>query len=171
MNPVVHPAGVLMNAGRVEYSRGDFYFYEEGVSPSVAKVIMQVDDERRAVGAALGYDLTRVDDAFHQAGFGPKGDLWATINGSRMLTQLRAPGTLDSRWLTEDIPYGIAVWTALGARLKVPTPTMRALVDLGSIVMGVDGWSVGRNLSDLGIDDLAGNVPELTRYLQEGKKA
>src|SRR5205823_4805394 len=28
MNPVVHPAGVLLNAGRVEYARGEFYFYE-----------------------------------------------------------------------------------------------------------------------------------------------
>ena len=40
MNPVVHPAGVLMNAGRVEYAHGEFYFYEEGVSPTVANVIM-----------------------------------------------------------------------------------------------------------------------------------
>ncbi|MDP2859752.1 MAG: NAD/NADP octopine/nopaline dehydrogenase family protein [Bacillota bacterium] len=49
-NPVVHPAGVLLNAGRIEYSRGEFYFYEEGVSESVAKVIMQVDAERLAIG-------------------------------------------------------------------------------------------------------------------------
>ena len=91
LNPVIHPAGVLMNAGRVEYSRGDFYFYEEGVSPSVAKVVMEVDRERREIGRVLGYELLPVDEAFHRAGFGPKGDLWATIKGSRMLTQLRAP--------------------------------------------------------------------------------
>ena len=53
MNPVVHPAGVLLNAGRVEYSKGEFYFYEEGVTPSVVKVIGQVDEERRAVARAL----------------------------------------------------------------------------------------------------------------------
>lgn len=168
MNPVVHPAGVLMNAGRVEYSRGDFYFYEEGVTPSVAKVIMQVDEERRAIGKALGYELPRVDDAFHQAGFGPKGDLWATINGSRMLTQLKAPGSLESRWLTEDIPYGITVWSALGASVRVPTPTMHALVDLGSIVMGFDAWSAGRDLSDLGIANLEGEA--LKRFLQTGAR-
>ena len=42
MNPVVHPAGVLMNAGRVEYSKGEFCFYEEGVTPSVAKVVRPI---------------------------------------------------------------------------------------------------------------------------------
>src|SRR5262245_22078648 len=77
MNPVVHPAGVLLNAGRVEYARGDFYFYEEGVTPAVCRLIEAVDRERRAVAAALGLDLLPVAEAFHVAGFGPKGDLWA----------------------------------------------------------------------------------------------
>ncbi|MCC6629093.1 MAG: NAD/NADP octopine/nopaline dehydrogenase family protein, partial [Chloroflexi bacterium] len=38
LNPLMHPAGVLMNAGRIERSRGEFYFYEEGVTPSVVRV-------------------------------------------------------------------------------------------------------------------------------------
>src|SRR5262249_1465353 len=54
MNPVVHPAGVLLNAGRIEYARGDFYFYEEGVTPAVCRLIEAVDRERRAVAAELG---------------------------------------------------------------------------------------------------------------------
>ena len=91
MNPVVHPAGVLMNAGRVEYSRGEFYFYEEGVTPSVAKVIQQVDQERRDVAQGLGYKLPSVNEAFYHAGFGPKGDLWSTVHGSWMLPQTKAP--------------------------------------------------------------------------------
>ena len=151
VNPVVHPAGVLMNAGRVEYSRGEFYFYEEGVSPSVADVIMRVDRERRDIGTALSYELLPANEAFHRAGFGPKGDLWATINGSLMLTRLKAPGSLESRWLTEDIPYGLATWSLLGAQYGVETPLMRAMVDIGSVVMGFDGWTAGRGIEDLGI--------------------
>ena len=155
MNPVVHPAGVLLNAGRVEYSKGEFYFYEEGVTPSVVKVIRQVDEERRAVARALGYDLCPVEEAFHQAGFGPKGDLWAAINGSWMLTRLKAPGSLQSRWLTEDIPYGLAAWASVGSQYGVPTPTLRSLVDIGSIVMGFDGWKEGRGVDRLGISGLS----------------
>ena len=166
MNPVVHPAGVLMNAGRVEYSRGEFYFYDEGVSPTVAKVIMTVDTERRAVGGALGYDLKPADEAFHAAGFGPKGDLWATINGSRMLTALRAPGSLDTRWLTEDIPYGLASWSSVGSQYGVDTPTMDAFVDIGSIVIGVDGWEAARGVDRLGIRDLS--IDQLKRFLESG---
>lgn len=151
MNPVVHPAGVLMNAGRIEYARGEFYFYEEGVTPSVVKVILQVDQERRQIGRALGYDLLPVHTAFHRAGFGPEGDLWAAINGSWMLTRLKAPGSLESRWLTEDIPFGLAAWSRVGAQYGVETPVMAALVELGSVVMGFDAWEKGRGIEELGL--------------------
>jgi opine dehydrogenase len=151
MNPVVHPAGVLMNAGRIERSRGDFYFYEEGVTPAVCAVIEAVDRERRAIGAALGFDLLPVHDAFHAAGFGPKGNLWATINGSRMLTQLRAPGAVNTRWLTEDVPYGLAAWASLAKQLGVATPVMEALVRLGMVTAGRDGAPPGRGVEELGL--------------------
>ncbi len=151
LNPVVHPAGVLLNAGRVEYSRGDFYFYEEGVTPAVCRLIEAVDGERRAIGAALDLELLPVAEAFHAAGFGPKGDLWSVINGSRMLTQLRAPGALETRWLTEDVPYGLAAWSLLGQQLGVATPTLRGVVDLTSAALAVNFWKNARTPRDLGI--------------------
>ncbi len=154
MNPVVHPAGVLLNAGRIERSRGDFYFYEEGVTPGVCRLIRAVDSERLAIARSLGMDLPPVERAFHEAGFGPSGDLWAVINGSRMLTQLRAPGALETRWLTEDVPYGLAAWSLLGEQLGVGCPAMRSIVDLASTTVGMDFWEAARTPEDLGIAGL-----------------
>jgi opine dehydrogenase len=167
MNPVVHPAGVLLNAGRIEYARGEFYFYEEGVTPAVCRLIDAVDRERRAVARALDLDLLPVDEAFHAAGFGPRGDLWATINGSRMLTQLRAPGSLESRWLTEDVPYGLAAWACLGEQFGVATPVLRALVEVASATTGVDFWKAARTPHDLGIAGLGKEA--LRDYLHGGE--
>ncbi len=168
MNPVVHPAGVLLNAGRIEYARGDFYFYEEGVTPAVCQLIYAVDRERLAVAQALGIELPPVDEAFHAAGFGPKGDLWATINGSRMLTQLRAPGALETRWLTEDVPYGLAAWASLGEQLSVATPTLRALVHLASAALGIDFSKSARTARDLGIAGFSKEA--LLDFVQRGPK-
>lgn len=154
MNPVVHPAGVLMNAGRIEYSKGDFYFYEEGVTPAVCELINAIDAERRAIGKALGFDLLPVNEAFHAAGFGPKGDLWATINGSRMLTQLKAPGAIQTRWLTEDVPYGLASWASLADQLGVDTPVIDAIVKIGLTLTKLDkldGTETGRGVKELGL--------------------
>ena len=166
MNPVVHPPGVLMNAGRVEYSQGDFYFYEEGVMPGVCNAIYRLDAERRAIGEALGLDLLPVDEAFHQAGFGPRGDLWATINGSLMLTRLRAPGALDTRWLTEDVPYGLAAWRSLAHQLGVKTPLMEGLVELASAALKRDFWKSARTVREMGIEGM--DKDALLRYLQTG---
>jgi opine dehydrogenase len=166
MNPVVHPAGVLLNAGRIEHSRGEFYFYEEGVTPAVCHLIYAVDRERRAIAAALGFDLSPVEEAFHRAGFGPRGDLWATINGSRMLTQLRAPGSLETRWLSEDVPYGLCAWASLAERLRVPTPVLRSLIQLTSAAAGIDFWKTARTVKELGIAQMRSE--ELSCYLQTG---
>jgi opine dehydrogenase len=166
MNPIVHPPGVLMNAGRIEYSRGEFYFYEEGVTPGVVRVIEALDAERRALGETLGLRLLPVAEAFHAAGFGPKGDLWAAINGSRMLTALKAPGSLQTRWLSEDVPYGLRTWAELGDRFGVAMPVARALVGLGDAVMATDSWRTGRSLTDLGLDGF--DRAALDRYLTTG---
>jgi opine dehydrogenase len=166
MNPVVHPPGVLLNAGRIEYARGEFYFYEEGVTPAVCRLIEAVDRERLAIARAFGLELLPVAEAFHAAGFGPQGDLWATINGSRMLTQLRAPGALETRWLTEDVPYGLAAWAKLAEQLGVATPTLRALVELASAAVGVDFWQSARSPRELGIAGLSRD--SLLHYLQTG---
>lgn len=166
MNPVVHPLGVLLNAGRIERSRSEFWFYEEGVTPGVVAAIEALDAERRALGRALGMDLTPVAAGFHRAGFGPAGDLWATINGSAMLTALRAPGALATRWLTEDVPYGLVPWSALGRRLAVETPVIDATIVLASAVLGTDCRADGRSLDDLGLDNLA--AAEFAAFLEHG---
>ncbi len=152
-NPIMHPVGVLMNAGRIERSQGEFQFYEEGVTPAVVRVIEAVDEERRAVGRALGLDLPDVATLYHRAGFGPRGDLWATINGSRMLTPLKAPGSLDTRWLTEDTPFALATWVELGQQLGVPMPVSASVVVLAGQVMGGRPHG-GRSLADLGLSGL-----------------
>lgn len=155
LNPVVHPVGVLLNAGRIERSRGEFWFYEEGVTPAVVAAIEAVDRERLAIGAAYGLDLLPVAAGFHRAGFGPDGDLWSVINGSRMLTALPAPGAVETRWLTEDVPFGLVTWAALAAVANVPTPMLDALVTLASAVLGQDFRQSGRSLASLGLAELS----------------
>jgi opine dehydrogenase len=111
-------------------------------------------------------ELTPVAEGFHAAGFGPAGDLWAVINGSRMLTALRAPGQVNTRWLTEDVPYGLATWAALGDRAGVEAPVIDALITLASAVLATD-FRVGfRSLHDLGVAALS--VDGLAAYLETG---
>jgi len=85
----------------------------------------------------------------------------------RRLLQLKAPGNLESRWLTEDIPYGLAAWVSIARQYGIDTPLMNGLIDIGSVVMGQDGWTSGRGVEKLGIAGMS--QEELRTFLQTGQ--
>jgi len=155
LNPVVHPAGVLLNSGRIEKSEGEFYFYNEGITPSVSNVINSVDKERRNIAAIFDHKLPNISDSFHEAGFGIKGNLVETLSSSNILTSLKAPGVVNHRWMTEDISYGIYTWSLIGKKFEVPTGTMNNIIELGSTLLNTDLREDSRNLDDLGIENLS----------------
>jgi opine dehydrogenase len=155
LNPVMHPAGVLLNSGRIEKSEGEFFFYNEGVTPSVSNVINAVDKERRNIANIFDHKLPNIADSFHSAGFGIKGNLIETISSSKMLTSLKAPGVVNHRWMTEDISYGIYTWSLLGKKFEVPTETMENIISLGSTMLDIDLRENSRDLDDLGINKLS----------------
>lgn len=167
-NPVIHPLGVLMNAGRIEYSRGEFWYYEEGITPSTARAMEKLDEERREIGRKLGLELPGQAEALHAVDYGPKGDLWEVLKGSKGLTPIKGPTSLVNRYLTEDIPIGLVCWSQLGEMLDVPTPLMRATVEIGIAISGRDYWQAGRTVEKCGI--LGMSAEELCAYVQSGHK-
>ena len=167
-NPVIHPLGVLMNAGRIEYSRGEFWYYEEGVTPATARAMEALDRERLAIAAKLGLDMPAMPEALHAVNYGPKGDLWETLKGSKGLTPIKGPSSLSNRYVTEDIPIGLVCWSQLGEMLGVPTPLMHATIEIGIAVSGVDYWQTGRTLEKCGIAGMTADA--LREYAATGRK-
>ncbi len=167
-NPVIHPLGVLMNAGRIEYSRGEFYYFEEGITPATARATEALDRERIEIGKILGLALPDQATSLHAVGYGPKGDLWQVLKGSRGLTPIKGPTTLANRYVTEDIPIGLVCWCQLGEQLGVATPLMRATIEIGIAISGVDYWQHGRTLERCGIRGMSAD--EIVRYARTGKK-
>jgi len=161
MNAMMHPAPTLLNAGRIE-SRATFEYYGEGVTPSIARVVESIDGERLAVAAALGVRVPSLIE-WYAAGYGTHGrTLYETVQQVRGYDGIKGPATLQSRYLFEDISTGLVPLSALGEALGVPTPLMRAVVDLGSTLLGRDFWREGRSLVKLG---LAGKGAEEIRRL------
>lgn len=167
-NPVIHPLGVLMNAGRIEYARGEFWYYEEGITPSTARAMEALDEERLALGRKLDLRLAKQADALHAVGYGPKGDLWETLKGSKGLTPIKGPTSLANRYVTEDIPIGLVCWSQLGDLLGVSTPLMRATVEIGIAISGVDYWANGRTVARCGLAGM--NARALREYARTGER-
>lgn len=146
LNPNVlrHPPAVLLNIGRIEYSRGEFWIYREGFTPSVWRVTDKLDEEKMALMRALAFrplPYREYRAMMHDLSLEEHAQV-----GSK------GPSSADTRYLTEDVPMGLVFWVELGARLNVPLPTCRSLVHLTSLINGRDYAVEGRTLARLGLD-------------------
>jgi opine dehydrogenase len=172
MNAVFHPPGMLMNAGWIESTGGDFLFYHEGVTESVGRVTAAVDAERMAVAVALGVETRSFLETFHAAGL-TTDEALASGNISRACREsgpnktVRSPSSLDDRYIHEDVGYGLVPYAELGRLAGVPTPTIDAHIHLASLATGIPYRESGLTLEKMGI---AGMQPAgLARYVEEGR--
>ena len=168
LTPLLHPAGCLLNAGRIERSHGEFYMYEEGMTPAVVRVIEDVDRERLQIGRALGIDLPDGVDMMVESGYGPRGTLWESLNGSAGLTPVKGPDSLANRYVTEDVPYGLVAWSSLGQAVGVVTPVIDALIEIGGSIMGKNCRQVGRNLEKMGLAGM--DRQQIKLFLETGQR-
>jgi opine dehydrogenase len=157
-NPVIHPAVTLMNAGLLERTGGDFRFYEEGITPSVGRVMEAVDNERLAIATALGVTILSEPELGVVQGYMTESNYTSGYSRAPGFLGIKAPARIDSRYLTEDVGYTLVFFTDLARRLEVPTPTMDAIIELTSVVLGRDlRAEAARTMRSLALDRLSNN--------------
>jgi opine dehydrogenase len=166
MGAIFHPALTLLNAGRIESTRGDFQFYIEGVTPSVARVLEVLDRERVTVAAALGIRARTALEWLKMAYDATGADLHEAIHNQPGYYGIKAPPTLNHRYITEDVPMSLVPIAALGGRYGVSVRGIDSIIRLACIVHRTDYWRRGRTLEKMGIEGMS--VSELTRYVMEG---
>lgn len=171
INAIMHPAGMLGNAGWIEKTGGEFLYYREGITPSIAAWIEEVDRERLEIVRMLGLEPLRFVDIFHQAGLTSEdarasGSIYRAINESDPNKTIKSPPSLDHRYIKEDVGYGLVPMAEIGKLLGIKTPVMDALITLASTALGADFRVDGLTLEKMG---LAGVTSEsLPMILENG---
>ena len=166
MGAIFHPALSLLNAGWIEATHGDYQFYIDGVSPSVARVLEALDRERVTVASSLGL-RARTGLEWLQMAYNTVGeDLHEAIHNQPGYYGIKAPSTLNHRYIFEDVPMSLVPIASLGERFGVSVRGMDSIIRLACIVHRTDYWRRGRTVEKLGIGDLS--VNELTHYVNEG---
>jgi opine dehydrogenase len=166
MGAIFHPALTLLNAGWVESTHGDYQFYIDGVTPSVARVLEALDRERVTVASSLGI-RARTAMEWLQLAYDTTGEnLHEAIHNQPGYYGIKAPSTLSHRYIFEDVPMSLVPIASLGERYGVSVRGMDSIIRLACIVHHTDYWRRGRTVDKLGIGDLS--VSELTRYVNEG---
>lgn len=137
-NPIIHPAVTLSNAARIEMTGGDFLFYEEGVSDGAGRLIEALDNERIAIGSALGIPILPDPEIGIRQGYMREASYGSGYRNAPGFQGIGAQSQLDHRYLNEDVGYGLVFMSALGRQVNVPTPAIDAVIRIASIVMARD---------------------------------
>lgn len=148
---VFHPTITILNAARIESTHGEFDYYIEGVTPSVALVLEEVDRERVRVAEALGVRAITAREWLYSAYDVSGRDLFEAIQNNSGYRGIRAPSTLFHRYITEDVPTSLVPMASLGRMLGVPTPTIESLIQLACVLHRKDYWKEGRTVERLGL--------------------
>jgi opine dehydrogenase len=148
---VFHPALTILNAGWIEETHGDFEYYIQGASESIALVLEKLDKERLEIAAALGIKVMSAKAWLYTAYSATGKDLREAIEDNPGYRGIKAPERLHHRYVDEDVPMSLVPLASLGDMLKVGTPTIKAIIHLASVMRGIDFWEKGRTVDKLGI--------------------
>lgn len=167
-NAIAHPPVTILNAGRIEGTGGDFLFYVEGITPAVDRVLQALDRERMALGAALGLELMPHSEMtklwYGHQGF--QGPTYPDKARNPVYASIKAEQELDSRYLTEDVPYGLVPIEDMGNLVGVDTPICSALINLSNGLLDRDFRQIGKTLESIGLGGMT--VSELKKLVEEG---
>lgn len=151
-NLIVHTIGAIMSASRIEYSKGEFWMYKEGFTPSIWNLINKLDAEKNNIikfygGKSSAYieeckfrnekdlnvDAMVVFKMYAETG-GPKG-----------------PNSVNTRYIYEDVAMGLTLLESLGEFAGIATPIATSLINIASGLLDRDLRSVS-SVAALGID-------------------
>lgn len=167
MGAIFHPALTLLNMGWIEATYGDYQFYIDGVTPSVGRMLEVLDRERVTVASSLGI-RARTGIEWLKLAYDTSGqDLHEAIHNQPGYYGIKAPSTLNHRYLFEDVPMSLVPIASLGVRYGVSVRGMESMIQIASIIHRTDYWRRGRTVEKLGLGQWS--VSELTRFVQEGK--
>jgi opine dehydrogenase len=168
MGAIFHPALALLNSGWIEATSGDFQFYVDGVTPSVAKVLEVIDRERVTVASALGLKgrtaLEWLDLAYNATGE----SLYEAMHNQPGYYGINAPGTLNHRYITEEIPMSLVPIASFAKTYGVSVNGIESIINLACFIHGTDYRRRGRTVAKLGIKDLS--VGELMHFVETGER-
>jgi opine dehydrogenase len=169
-NAMLHVANCVGNAGLIDRG-GNYKFYAEGVTPSVARVYEAINAERVAVAAALGAKVPDLNGWFEKT-YGvkektlPEAAQKLTFNSDGPYQATGTPKDFTHKYISEDVPVGLVPMAAIGDAVGVATPAIDAVIAVACLMAGNDFAKDARTLDRMGLagKDAAG----IKRVLESG---
>lgn len=165
LNPQNHMGIALCNMTRMEH--GETWSQGHNVTPNVGRLLEALDAERLAIAEALGLKVRTIFEHFSLSFHVPQ-DTVSAMN-QKMHAEGRGgtgPATADSRYVTEDVPYGLLVTVKLGELVGRPATLHKAGVQTFCALYGRDFMAENDLLAALDLDAMG--LDQLLQLAREG---
>lgn len=163
---ILHPIPTILNCGRIESTKGNFLHYVEGITPAVAKVIAEADYERMQVARALGAKPISLKEWLEYTYDAYGNTICEALHKVTGYMGIKAPETLDTRYIFEDVPQSLVPIADMGQHLGIETPTINSIIHMASIIHDKNYYKIGRKVEDMGLHELS--IDEIRSYVIDG---
>ncbi|MEM8947885.1 MAG: NAD/NADP octopine/nopaline dehydrogenase family protein [Pseudomonadota bacterium] len=165
LNPQNHMGIALGNMTRME--RGEVWSQGQNVTPNIGRLLEALDQERLAIADSLGLSVRTIFEHFHLSFHVPVASI------SNMNQEMHGagrggtgPATAESRYVTEDVPFGLLPTVKLGEMVGQTAKLHQAGIDIFSAMYGIDFERVNDLLPALDLDSLS--LAQLKQLAAEG---
>lgn len=168
-NSIIHPVAMIMNAGRIE-SLGAFYWYRDGSTPAVGRLMDAIDHERILLQKSLGLPQISFNEYFDIAGYSPDvtsyGSIGRTLSTSKPNSNILSPDSLNHRFISEDVPFGLVPLEAISEVCGINSKVIGSVINLCDTAVGKKYRDLGLNADCLGIRGMS--VRQIQSAVQNG---
>lgn len=135
---VLHCIPLMLNTGWTECDKSEYKYYYEGITPTIARFIQHIDDERIKVGKALGIDIESTMDWMKREYLTFGSNLYECIQNNKAYNEIDAPKSINHRYIFEDVPTGLVPVEIMGRELNVETRHISIAIDLANALLEQD---------------------------------
>ncbi|MBP0446919.1 NAD/NADP octopine/nopaline dehydrogenase family protein [Roseomonas sp. SSH11] len=136
-NPIIHAVLALTNVTRIE--KAEEWPQYGLMTPAACRMMERLSAERAALAGSFGIAVLGLDESLHRANgvpMGPLHEMAAAIAASR--GAVTGPAAMETRYVTEDVPYGLAFYLWLARGRGIPMPVTEAVVTALETLWGRD---------------------------------
>ncbi|MCK1995146.1 hypothetical protein GW626_18725 [Peribacillus muralis] len=168
MNTTLHTSLMLLNTASIDNAE-DRLFYRECTTSSLDNLLDALERERMALNTIEGVNLLPFNEINlgwyeHQGAFGDTVTQFA--HSLPIFAQSQMPTSMDHRYITEDVPYGLIPIATFLEQLGLDHEVHTSLINILCAVCNRDFYLEARTMAQLGIEGM--NTEELMKYLETG---
>lgn len=145
---LLHAPTFLFNISRIEKNE-KFFFYTDGITSQISEIIVALEQERMDLAKAVKVNCPTLKEIINEF-YGTVGNTtYEVIHNNIPYKSIRAPESLEHRYLFEEISEYCIPLYELSILMSVDMPVLKFIIDLSTVITKYDFYKNGRHLSQI----------------------